>query len=230
MADIPADKLWPPDWDTWEYNGFFYNLSFDFAKIEMTESLDELIDQYQTYEALVVKEQMEYIRQRKYRPIGSMYLYYWRDPCPIIGSGLLDYYGRRYKVYEAFASAYTQVFISLERDADPYILGREKVYEPGGRFTGKVWVVNDLNDEVESAAVHWRVVEMASGDVVAGNTLTASLPAQLGIKSLRKNYERYHERGFDVTQGGHRGNLRCLAGREDGRSAPRSAGSCGSGR
>src|SRR5690606_19914806 len=25
---IPEDKLWPPDWDTWEYWGLFYNLIF----------------------------------------------------------------------------------------------------------------------------------------------------------------------------------------------------------
>ncbi len=39
---VPADALWPPDWDTWEYHGFFYNLAFGFAKVQMTETLDEL--------------------------------------------------------------------------------------------------------------------------------------------------------------------------------------------
>jgi beta-mannosidase len=77
---IPQDKLWPPDWDTWEYNGFFHNLAFDFAKVRMTESLEGFIDAYQSYEALVVKEQIEYLRQRKYRPVASMYHYYWSDP------------------------------------------------------------------------------------------------------------------------------------------------------
>ncbi len=93
---IPPDKLWPPDWDTWEYNGFFYNLAFNFAKVQMKDSLEEFIDAYQAYEALVVKEQIEYLRQRKYRPVASMYHYYWSDPCPIMGSGLLDYYRRPY--------------------------------------------------------------------------------------------------------------------------------------
>ena len=48
-----------------------------------------------------MKEQIEYLRQRKYRPVASMYHYYWSDPCPIMGSGLLDYYRRPYQVYEA---------------------------------------------------------------------------------------------------------------------------------
>jgi beta-mannosidase len=83
---IPQDKLWPPDWDTWEYHGFFYNLAFGFAKVRLGASLEEFIDHYQSYEAQVVKEQVEFIRQRKYRPVASMYQYYWRDPCPIMGS------------------------------------------------------------------------------------------------------------------------------------------------
>ena len=41
---IPDDKLWPPDWDTWEYHGFFYNLAFGFAKVEMQDTLEEFID------------------------------------------------------------------------------------------------------------------------------------------------------------------------------------------
>ena len=69
-------------------------LAFGFAKVQMTDSLDRFIDDYQSYEALVVKEQVEYLRQRKYRPIASMYHYYWNDPCPMMGSGLLDYYRR----------------------------------------------------------------------------------------------------------------------------------------
>ena len=90
---------------TREYHGFFYNLAFGFAKVEMKDTLEEFIAAYQAYEALVVKEQIEYLRQRKYRPIASMFHYYWSDPCPIMGSGLFDYYRRPYAVYEAMRNA-----------------------------------------------------------------------------------------------------------------------------
>ena len=142
-AFVPPEKLWPPDWDAWEYHGFFYNLSFGFAKVQMQDTLEAFIDAYQTYEALVVKEQIEFLRQRKYRPVASMYHYYWRDPCPIMGSGLLDYYRRPYRVYEVFEAVYGRVLISLERDVKPYVIGREKVYERGSSFTATVWVTND---------------------------------------------------------------------------------------
>jgi beta-mannosidase len=174
---IPADKLWPPDWDTWEYHGFFYNLAFRFAKVKMTETLEEFIDQYQVYEAQVVKEQIEYLRQRKYRPIASMYHYYWSDPCPIMGSGLLDYYRRPYKVYDAMREVYGRVLISLERHVTPYIIGREKVYERGTTFTATVWMTNDHPEPIDDVQVSWEIVSVETGEVTAKHGLTTSLPA-----------------------------------------------------
>jgi beta-mannosidase len=178
---IPQDKLWPPDWDTWEYHGFFYNLAFGFAKIEMKDTLDEFIGAYQAYEALVVKEQIEYLRQRKYRPIASTFHYYWSDPCPIMGSGLFDYFRRPYKVYETFRSVYGRVLISLERDVKPYIIGREKVYERGSLFAGRVWVTSDLEEPIEDARVSWRLVRNDADQEVATNEVTVMIPPDAAI-------------------------------------------------
>ncbi|HEY2965633.1 MAG TPA: glycoside hydrolase family 2 TIM barrel-domain containing protein [Actinomycetota bacterium] len=174
---IPRDKLWPPDWDAWEYHGFFYNLAFGYAKVQMTDSLEEFIEHYQDYEALVVKEQIEYLRRRKYRPVASMYHYYWSDPCPIMGSGLFDYYRRPYRVYEAMKAVYGRVLISLERDASPYVIGREKVYEPGTTFSATVWVTNDHPRPFEEAQVSWDLANKDTGEVMSKNALTATLPA-----------------------------------------------------
>ena len=154
---IPEDKLWPPHWDTWEYWGLFYDLTFKFAKVKMGNSLEEFIDNTQEYEARVVKEQIEAIRQRKYSPVGSMYLYYWSDPCAMIGSGLLDYYRRPYKVYDSMKAVYTPVLISLEWIADPYVIGRDKVYAPATDFVGKVWVTNDLG-LLKNCKIEWQIV------------------------------------------------------------------------
>jgi beta-mannosidase len=174
---IPADKLWPPDWDIWEYNGFFYDLARNFAKVQLSGSLDEFIDRYQRYEALVVKEQIEYIRQRKYRPVASMYHYYWSDPCPIMGSGLLDYYRRPYQVYESVRSVYTRVLVSLERSVSPYVIGREKRYERGTSLTAKVWVTNDYPHAFEATTTSWQVACVDTGEVVAKHSVTATIPA-----------------------------------------------------
>jgi beta-mannosidase len=174
---IPLDKLWPPDWDTWEYYGFFHDLSFGFAKLQMADTLDEFIEDYQRYEALVVKEQMEYIRQHMYDPVGSMYLYYWSDPVPMMGSGVYDYYRRRYEVFESLMAAYTRVFVSLEREETPYIVGRPKVYQAGATFSAKVWVNNDYPHDLADTDVTWHVVRVGDGAGVINNTLRVDLAA-----------------------------------------------------
>ena len=182
---IPKEKLWPPDWDTWEYHGFFYDLAFGFAKIEMKDTLEEFIDAYQAYEALVVKEQVEYLRQRKYRPVASTFHYYWRDPCPIMGSGLLDYHRRPYRVLDTFRAVYGRVLISLEREVKPYVIGREKVYEPGSTFTGRVWVTSDLEESIEDAHVTWEIAQVDTGEVVSKNAVTVTVPADVAFEADR---------------------------------------------
>lgn len=171
---IPEDKLWPPHWDTWEYWGLFYDLTFKFAKVRMGNSLEEFIDNTQEYEAKVVKEQIEVIRQRKYAPVGSMYLYYWSDACPMIGSGLFDYYRRPYKAYYSMKSVYTPVLVSLERNADPYIIGRDKVYRPATDFAGNVWITNDLG-LLRDCRVEWSIVEKQTGAAQCSNSFVSDI-------------------------------------------------------
>ena len=171
---IPEDKLWPPHWDTWEYWGLFYDLTFKFAKIKMGDSLQAFIDNTQTYEAKVVKEQIEIIRQHKYAPVGSMFLYYWSDACPMIGSGLLDYYRRPYKVYDSMKAVYTPVLISLEWNADPYIIGRDKIYQPATDFVGRVWVNND-REMLSDCRIEWKIVKSDTSETMLANAFVSSL-------------------------------------------------------
>ena len=173
---IPEDKLWPPHWDTWEYWGLFYDLTFKFGKVEMGNSLEEFIENSQVYEAKVVKEQIEACRQRKYSPVNSMYLYYWSDACAMIGSGLLDYYRRPYKVYDSMKAVYTPVLISLEWNADPYIIGRDKLYSPSTDFVGKVWVNNDW-DFQKDAKVFWSIVSEETGKTALESSFVVDLKA-----------------------------------------------------
>lgn len=172
---IPEDKLWPPHWDTWEYYGLFYSNTFKFAKVELGNTLEEFIQNTQDYEAIAVKEQIEFLRQRKYYPVTTMYLYYWSDACPMIGSGLLDYYRRPYKVYDYMQMVYTPVLISIEPSMHPYRLGREKVFEAGKTFTARVWVNNDHYDKVEGAKISWEVIDLTTDTTVASHKFELDL-------------------------------------------------------
>ena len=105
-----------------------------------------------------------------------MFHYYWRDPCPIMGSGLLDYDRRPYLVYDALRAAYTRVLISLERDAKPYVIGREKVYERGTSFSATVWVTNDHPQPIDGAQVSWEIAGV-DDEIVTRNDLEVTIAA-----------------------------------------------------
>lgn len=174
---IPADKLWPPDWDTWEYNCLYYDLMFGFMKMELGNSVEEFIDNTQTYEALVSKEQLEWLRRRKYEPIASTFLYYWNDPCPVIGSGVFDYFRRPYKLYESLKLVYTPVLVGIERTDEHYEVGRPKWYAPGSQFGASVWVVSDRPEPISGARVDWRLVSRDTGDVIDSGHQVCDLDA-----------------------------------------------------
>lgn len=196
---IPEDKMWPPHWDTWEYWGLFYDLTFKFAKVQMGDSLEEFINNTQEYEAKVVKEQIEACRQRKYAPVGSMYLYYWSDAVPMIGSGLLDYYRRPYKVYESMKAVYTPVLISLEWNADPYIIGRDKIYHPSSSFVGKVWITNDLG-ALNDCRIEWQIISRENETAECSNSFVSNLEADSAqvIDHIVWNIPRNASGGYTV--------------------------------
>src|SRR5262245_24665020 len=178
----------------------------------MTETLEEFIHAYQAYEALVVKEQIEFLRQRKYRPIASMFHYYWSDPCPIMGSGLFDYYRRPYKVYEAMKAVYGRVLISVERDVTPYVIGREKSYERGSTFGARIWVTNDHQEAIGEGLVTWELVSVDTAEVVAKNGLAVRIPADAAEEVDRVDWPIPEE----ARPGTYRVQMR--VGRPDGRT------------
>lgn len=172
---IPEKDLWPPNWDTWEYWGFFYDLQVRHTKLDLSVgSIEELIDQSQKIEARTIKEQIEFLRQRKYHPVGSMYLYYWNDPVPMIGSGIVDYFGEKLPAYWSMKQVYTPVMVSLEWNKDPYVIGYDKYWKNDDLFVGSIWVVNDRLHAVP-VTVSWYLEHDRTGSRHAENSLEMTL-------------------------------------------------------
>lgn len=165
---LPESELWPPNWDQWEYYNCFYNITFNVAGLKIGGSLEEFIDNAQEYQARCIKEQIEYCRQIKYVPVGSMYLYYWSEPWPNIGaSGLVDYFRVPFKSYESFKQVYTPVLACFEWDKDPYIIGKQKLYKPGATLAGNFWLINDRLECLNEVDYIWAVREKGSDKDIA---------------------------------------------------------------
>lgn len=167
---LPEKDLWPPNWDKWEYYNGFYDITFNTADLKMRDTLEDFIEDSQDYQARSIKEQIEFCRQSKYKPVGSMFLYYWNDPFANIGaSGLMDYFRVPFKSYDAFKQVYTPVLVSFEWSKSPYILGKQKVYDKGTLFSGNIWVTNDHLSEIDNALLSWNI-SGADGVVLSGES------------------------------------------------------------
>jgi len=172
---IPEADLWPPNWDTWEYWGFFYDLQLRFTKLDLSvSSLEELIEQSQSIEARTIKEQIEFLRQRKYAPVGSMYLYYWNDAVPMIGSGIVDYYGEKLPAYHSMKQVYTPVMVSLAWNKDPYVIGYDKYWKANDLFIGEIWIVNDHHKKIP-VELSWTLISADSQEEIINKTQTMVL-------------------------------------------------------
>jgi beta-mannosidase len=95
---------------------------------------------------------------------------------------LFDYYRRPYQVCGTLRSVYTRVLVSLDREAAPYVIGREKVYERGTTFSAAVWVTNDHPGPIDGAEVAWALTPLRGEATVGANSLKLTLPADASAK------------------------------------------------
>ena len=136
-----------------------------------------------------------------------------------MGSGLLDYYRRRYKVYDTFTEVYGRVLISLERDAKPYIIGRPKVYDRGSMFSGRIWVTSDLTEPIEGGqVVKGRILALMkmidSGDVDSKVVITRLDADGQPMHPLTEDDKRRMTQFFD-TYKKHEGKVTKVTGWAD---------------
>ena len=173
---LEPNQQWPPDWDRWYYLNldpfWLRNQGIDVSRLS---GLEELVARSQSWAARQIKESVEYIRQRKWKPNASMFLYFWSDPWPCLGgSGLLDYYRRPYKAYDIFAMVYSPVLVSIEWLKETHVVGHEKHYAPGSTMTARIWATNDFHREYEGAALAWSI-KGPDGTVVSHGRKTLTL-------------------------------------------------------
>ena len=174
---LKPEEMWPPVWDRW----FYLNVNPTWFKsqeidVDSKSGIEELIEENQTWSARQIKESAEYLRQRKYKPVSSMFLYFWNDPWPcLFGSGLLDYYRRKYKSYDIYGMVYSPVLVSIEWVKEKHHVGFEKTYAPGESLIAKVWITNDLYETYEDASMSWCIRD-TEGEILEQGDKIVSIP------------------------------------------------------
>ena len=109
------------------------------------ESWDAWRNATQTYQAELVRYQIETLRRLKYRPTGGFTLHALNDPAPAISYSVLDHDRVPKKSFHALVRACVPVLVMMDRPPDLVV--------QGDHLRLAVHVVNDLRCELAPALV-----------------------------------------------------------------------------
>ncbi len=107
-------QLWPPDWKEWAFRDFQYFQTFNVARIERGKNIGEFVENSQRYQAHLVKEYIQSIRLKKYKPMNGYFHFMFADCWPSITWSVMDHNRVPKKGYEALKTA-SQPLLPLYR-------------------------------------------------------------------------------------------------------------------
>ena len=161
------EELWPLDWKALERRCLHGEILRRW--IPEPQSLQQLIDASQDYQAFLFKYHVEFYRRRKFDPCNGCLFFHFKDCWPAITASVVDYYGVRKKAYYALKQAFNPLHVMMEWP-DP------EGEAAGAALRKPLHVVNDFHRPYDALAVHWQVTD-AAGKVLAGDRIACSIAA-----------------------------------------------------
>jgi len=143
---IPKKDLWPMNLK--RYNFHCFQDKEQFTWIKMPESLEELIDKSQKYQAYFLKYHTEFYRRYKFNPCNGALQFVFNDCWPAITWSIVDYYRKKKPGYYALKQAFSPIHVIMEWP--------DKV-NPGGKFKKKIYVVNDYHYRFDVLRISYTV-------------------------------------------------------------------------
>ena len=143
---FPEKALFPDDeedWALWDYHNFQKHELTNIAGVSIGSSVDEFIENTQSYQATLTKFAAENLRRQKYNPVGGAFQFMFNEDWPSVNWGIVDYWRAPKPGYHALKEAYQPLLASLE--------WKQNVFAPGDRVEVGLWVINDLYSEYENA-------------------------------------------------------------------------------
>lgn len=142
---MPEEDLWPPNWERWAFHDFQHMQTFNMAKIELGNSLEEFVENSQSYQYKLLKYAIETYRRAKYNPMIGIFQFMFVDCWPSITWSVLDYYRQPKKGYYALKIGYQPVLVSIEVN---------DVVKPSDK--GNIWIINDLHRSYSNVQlIYW---------------------------------------------------------------------------
>lgn len=111
---LPKDALWPiegKNLQLWQYHNFQLRELTKIAKVPLGDSVDDLIDNTQSYQAKLTQFAAESMRRQKWQPVAGIFQFMFVEHWPSINWGVLDYLRKPKKGYTALARAYQPLLV-----------------------------------------------------------------------------------------------------------------------
>ncbi len=137
---LPENQFDKPESKIWEYHNFQYEQTFHIAKIDRGNSIDDFIENSQTYQANLLKKAIHYYRRKKYSNISGIFQFMFIDCWESISWSVIDYFGEKKKAFFILKNSYNPLLLSVELLQDIYSTLSRK-------FNLELWIINDFHKE-----------------------------------------------------------------------------------
>lgn len=142
---ISKDKLFPPDIKTYSYHDFQPDQTFNIAKIDMGNSINEFIENSQNYQSDLTNIAVHFYRREKNKSIGGIFQFMFVDCWPSITWSVVDYYLEKKKAYHTLKEAYSPLLLSVDLRQDQYF--------QGAKLNFNLWIINDLHQDFTECSI-----------------------------------------------------------------------------
>jgi beta-mannosidase len=143
--------------ERWEFHNFQQTETFNIARVDSGDSVQEFIQNSQAYQANLIKFATENYRRAKYNPMQGIFYSMFADPWPSITSAVLDYDRQPKSGYNALQNAMQPVLPSIFPSKPAGLEGISWVYEDPADFSASLWVINDTQNTYPGAMLRWRI-------------------------------------------------------------------------
>ncbi|MCU0426746.1 MAG: glycoside hydrolase family 2 [Candidatus Kapabacteria bacterium] len=112
-AEIPkSDSAWA----AWEYHNFQKHETFDFARVQTGNNIEDFVRNSQGHQAKVTELAAESYRLQRYSPVGAVFQFMFVEAWASMNWGVVDYLRRPKAGYYALSEVYQPVFIAARLD------------------------------------------------------------------------------------------------------------------
>lgn len=176
---IPVNLIDKPKDKHWAYHNFQYEQTFQIARINKGNSIDEFIENSQTYQSELLKEAIHFYRRKKFSGISGVFQFMFIDCWESITWSVIDYYGEKKKGFFALKEAFNPVLLSVN-------LLQYSYSDISKGLNIELWIINDLYKEFDDNEILFlldeKIIHTINLERIEANSIIHIPFANLNIK------------------------------------------------